>query len=102
MATEFIKKVETINTGVNLELTLEEAYLLAEFYSKVGGDENFSPRKYFKSIADKLLKLGIKWKYSSGNFNNFNAIFDKKTYIAFAHDSLKVIEKEAKALANQK
>lgn len=115
MATEFIKKTETVkkmveiettttvNTGINLELTLEEAYLLAEIGSQVAGDMDFSPRKHFTHILSKLEKLNIHWKYGScGRPDGYNRIFDKKTYINFTNDALKLIQKEAQELAHQK
>lgn len=109
MATEFIKKTEivkkmveletltTVNTGVNLELTLEEAYTLAEVYSQVAGEQEYSGRKHFKSIANKLKTLGIIWKYGCNG-----DIFDKTTFIGFTFRSLNIINEEAKILAHQK
>lgn len=57
------KQSETIETikSVTLDLTLEEARVLAVVLSLVGGDCIDSPRAHAQSVANALYGVGIRW-----------------------------------------
>ena len=73
MSAKIISKVEeTLKTiivkhevpaGVQLNLTLEQAFALVEVFSQVGGCEETTAREYINEIRQQLYHLGIKWQF---------------------------------------
>jgi len=45
--------------GYVLELSKAEAAAMLAVFAKVGGDQEFSPRKHIQAITDKFFKLGL-------------------------------------------
>lgn len=62
VSTTSIEESSTSSNEISLTLTQDEAQVLADVLSCIGGDPRYSRRKFTKSVADKLEHFGITYK----------------------------------------
>lgn len=62
---------------ITLELTLEEAQVLADIGMRIGGDPEKSRRKLVNSIREALFDVGIVGAYPSVDFKDDSTIYFK-------------------------
>lgn len=62
--TQIVKRIRTwvdVNeTGVQVNLTLQEAQTLSALFAKIGGEPSKSPRGWINNIASALRSAGVK------------------------------------------
>lgn len=89
--TETVEVTTTVEkkVGIILELTLEEAVIIADILGSVGGNADKTARKYASSILDKLYPLGL--RYGSIFYRTRNAIH-------YEENSLKQVQTEVERL----
>lgn len=66
---ENITKIETVQTGVTLTLTMEEAQTLQDVVGRVGGHPQYSRRTHTDAIADALISAGVCRHFDVADFS---------------------------------
>lgn len=66
-------KIETLITSVTLELTLDEATMLADILARVGGSPNISRRGLAENVAAALREAGVLPVHRLENYNGIEA-----------------------------